>query len=696
MSQNASRIETQAQETFDWFQTLANHLRVHRQRLILSLQGEQAWCDQMVSIGKPQYQDWLVLSDRLDDEVALPFSKAETLLGQEASLVVVDLFQGLNPDVLCIASGLVKCGGLLVLLSVPPAQWSLIDDRYGVWQDDRAPGSPLFIEYFFNQLSQTPVGAVTLKQGEKLPPLPKLPTAEGVAMVSGKTGEQIEIQRRIDLWLENQHQSIALITADRGRGKSTCLGFIVQDQFAERQMSVLVTAHSRHSAAILLAQAGEVEFLAPDRLIASAPPADVLLIDEAAMLPYPMLEKLCRSYPRVLMATTTGGYEGTGQGFLLRFIARLPQDQVLRLNLDTPVRWAANDCLENWLNSNLLLKLPPQIDHLDDVRGESCRYRVLGARESSEETGLLSEIYSLMVSAHYRTRPTDLRRLMENPDLSVVLAEAAGKIIGVALLNREGGFDRPLCEQVFLGKRRPMGHLLAQMLTAQAGVRHFASHRGLRIQRIAVLSSNRRRGIGRRLVEAAIEHASEQGFDYIGASFAFEAETSAFWQRCGFSLVHIGFGRGKSSGNQSVAVLRSLNTGLDDQLAGLQSRIQQQLPVWLSQFLQAMDSASVAALLRYSQYRTSLSQLERDEVEAFARGHKGFELCFASLQRFVMQAIARMPEETPIHPWLIEKAVQNKKWDRLERKTGTLGRKQIQQKLRELIAGLEKARDDGG
>jgi tRNA(Met) cytidine acetyltransferase len=695
MSQHASRKETQAQETFNWFETLSKHLRVHRQRLILSLQGEQAWCDQMASIGKSQYQDWLVLSDRLDNEVAIPFSKAETLLGQEASLVVVDLFQGLNPDVLCIASGLVKCGGLLVLLSVPPSQWSLIDDRYGVWQDNRVPRPPLFIEYFFNKLSQTPVGAVTIKQGEKLPPLPKLPTAEELALVSDKTSEQIEIQQHIDLWLRDQHQTIALITADRGRGKSTCLGFIVQDQFAERHMSVLVTAHSRQSAAILLAQAREVEFIAPDRLIASAPPADVLVIDEAAMLPYPVLEKLCSQYPRVLIATTTGGYEGTGQGFLLRFIARLPQDQVLRLTLDTPVRWAANDCLENWLNSNLLLKLPPQVDHLDDVRGESCRYRVLGARECSEETGLLSEIYSLMVSAHYRTRPSDLRMLMENPDLSIVLAEAAGKIIGVALMNREGGFDLPLCEQVFLGNRRPMGHLLAQMITAQAGARHFASYRGLRIQRIAVLSSNRRRGIGRRLVEAAIEHASDQGFDYIGASFAFETETSAFWQSRQFALVHIGFGQGKSSGNQSVAVLRSLNTGLDDQLAELQSRIQKQLPVWLSQFLQQMDSASVASLLRYSQYRTSLSQLERDEVEAFARGHKGFELCFATVQRFVMQAIARMPGETPVHPWLIEKAVQNKKWDQLDRETGTFGRKQIQQKLRELIAGLEKAHDEG-
>ena len=189
----------------------------------------------------------------------------------------------------------------------------------------------------------------------------------------------------------------------------------------------------------------------------------------------------------------------------------------------------------------------------------------------------------------------------------------------MALLNREGGIDLPLSEQVFLGKRRPMGHLLAQMITAQAGVRQFACHRGLRIQRIAVHADLRRQGIGRSLVEAAVDHARDQGFDYIGASFAFEAETSAFWQKCQFALAHIGFGQGKSSGSQSVAVLRGLNQNLDNDVTELKSRIQNLLPVWLCQFLQSMDFASVVALLRYSRYQTTLSQLERDEIEAFTK-----------------------------------------------------------------------------
>ena len=688
MPQNAPQVVNQDQEIIDWFENLSKHLRIHRQRLILSFQGSQAWCDQMLSAGKFQYQDNLVLSNRLDNPTSVPFAKAETLLGQETSMVAVDLFQGLNPDVVCIAGGLVRRGGLLVLLSVPTSDWSSIDDRYGVWQNDVVSESHLFIEYFFSNLSKIPVGAVTIRQGEKLPPLPHLPIAQKLTMVSGKTSEQIKLLQLTDTWLREKHQSIVLLTADRGRGKSTCLGFIVKEQLVERKMSVLVTAHSRQSASVLLAQAGDVEFVAPDRLIASTPPADVLVIDEAAMLPYPMLEQLCRLYSRIIMATTTGGYEGTGQGFLLRFVDRLPRNQVLRLRISSPVRWSVDDCLENWLNTSLLLKSTATDTQAEDVPAKTCRYRVLDAGECNEEAGLLTEIYGLMVSAHYRTRPSDLRMLMENPDLSIVLAEARDKVVGVALLNREGGFELPLCEEVFLGKRRPMGHLLAQMITAQAGVRHFASHRGLRIQRIAVRSSMRRQGIGRRLVEVATQHASDQGFVYIGASFAFEAETSAFWHSCQFALAHIGFGQGKSSGNQSVAVLKSLNTALDHQLVELGSRIHSHLPSWLCQFLQSMDKTSVAALLRYSQYSYSPSQLERDEVEAFTRGNKGFELCFASLQRFVMHAIARMPRDASIHPWLIEKGVQNKNWDQLERETSIKGRKQAQSKLRELIASI--------
>jgi tRNA(Met) cytidine acetyltransferase len=693
-----------------WLQQLSIQLQNRQQRQVLSIRGDATWCDALSLVIKSRHPDALLLSDRIDDQETVAFNRVETLMGSEASIVMVDLFSGLNPDLLCIASGLINCGGLLVLLSPDIEQWSQIEDRFGIWQDDVVSETPVFAKYILNSIDMMPASGYSLRQGKGLPCVADLPQAQPTALISGKTSEQTAVLAGIDNWLLDRRQSIALIEADRGRGKSTCLGFIVRSLILDQQMSVIITAHSRQAAAILLHQANEhsnqaleFDFIAPDRLIADAKQAQVLIIDEAAMLPYPMLRQLCGMYPRVIMATTTGGYEGTGQGFLLRFIARLPSHQLARFKLIAPVRWATGDCLEAWLDNTLFLKPVPlvSIDSPESISREpsagekrelasgSFSCRMVDRATVVQDLVLLEKIYRLMASAHYRTRPSDLRMLMENPDLSIILAENNNAdLIGMVLLNREGGLPPALCEQVYLGKRRPKGHLLAQMITAQAGDRSFANYRGMRVQRIAVLENWRRCGVGSALIEAAIGCSREAQCDYIGASFGFDAESAAFWESCRFALVHIGFSAGKSSGNRSVAVLRSLNSPVDDNIERLQARIQKQLPVWLTQFLRQMDATSVVALLRYCRFVSTMASMEKDEVDAFIDGHKGFELCFASLQQFVMQSIACASGDSEIHPWLIEKVVQNRDWNRLSSCSTAKGRKPTQQKLRELVGCL--------
>jgi len=696
MSKTSQPISIHNEEFYKWLGLLSDELRVAHQRLVLSIEGDQAWCGELMLTVQSWHTDALVISDRELGDRPVTFSRVETLLGSESPVVIVDLFNGLNPDVLCIASGLVSCGGVLILLSPGPDKWGGVKDQFGIWQDNLVSRRPVFAETLFNSIGHPSNGGITLTQGKDLPPIPELPSAQPTPMISARTAEQLAVLTEIDDWLTDQNQSIALITADRGRGKSTCLGIILSDLILNRRSSVLVTAPSRQSAAILLLQARlhskvepEINFIAPDRLIVEQQGADILIIDEAAMLPYPLLHQLCRQYGKVIMATTTGGYEGTGQGFLLRCVARLPKARVRRLSLTLPVRWASGDCVEAWLESTLLLKPVPAVVPMDAGSRNSCRFRVIDAATLGEDIALLEKIYSLMTSAHYRTRPSDLRMLMENPHLDVILAEAGSDLIGVALVNREGGFDKELCEQVHLGERRPRGHLLAQMITAQAGDQYFAAYRGLRVLRIAVLETWRRAGVGRELIETATQHAGDQGFDYIGASFALDSESAAFWHSCDFSLVHIGFALGKSSGNHSVAVLRSLNQALEQHILKLQERLHNYLPVWLCQFLQSMDVASVVALLSFSRFYSAMSEMDLDEVHAFARGHKGFELCFGSLQRFTMQKIASLSRDTEIHPWLVEKAVQNRDWNRLDQASAIAGRKQAQHKLRELIRSLQ-------
>ncbi len=59
-------------------------------------------------------------------------------------------------------------------------------------------------------------------------------------------------------------------------------------------------------------------------------------------------------FPRVLLTTTVDGYEGTGRGFTLKFCASLAHFTLLQL--DNPMRYAANDPLELWVNEALLLR----------------------------------------------------------------------------------------------------------------------------------------------------------------------------------------------------------------------------------------------------------------------------------------------------------------------------------------------------
>ena len=664
-----------------WIDELLGELQRCRQRQLLVLQGPRDWCDAGLCAIRAAEPGALLISDRHADAIAQ--AAADACLGGETRLAILDLFDGLDPDLLCIAAGLVRAGGALLLLSPPLADWDLAADRYACWQDGRRSARPRFVEYFFSTLERDPQIGLIYTPREVAPPLPRMPRLSPTPLDGDRTAEQATILRRLGSWLESGQTGLAVISAARGRGKSTCLGLLAGS--LQDEGGVLVSARSRQSAALLLGLAPRAEFFAPDRLLDEAPPARLLLVDEAAAIPLSLLRQLIRLYPRCVMATTTGGYEGTGRGFMLRFLDDLATPQLLHLEIEDPVRWCRGDLLEGWLERSLMLDADAATV---GSGGGDCELQLVATPDAADES-LLAEVFVLLNSAHYRTRPSDLRMLMENPDLALLIARQGGRVVGALLLNREGGFDAALCEEVFLGRRRPRGHLLAQMLTSQAGIRGFAARRGLRVLRIAVAQDCRRRGFGGRLIEAAVEFAHAQGFEYLGASFALDPRNADFWRRTGFRLVHVGYAQGKSSGEQSVAVLRPVGDGAGNDCERMQRRVREQLPVWLTQFLQRMEHLQVAALLRLAAYRADGGQLEDDDVVAFTSGHRGFELCFASLQKYVMERIARA--ETAPDPLLIEKALQNRPWERLARESGAEGRRQLLRRLRAQVAALDKA-----
>jgi len=670
-----------------WMRELLGKLGHSRQRRLVVLQGSAEWCGSRCAELAALALPLRVFSNRPLVPAAIPLDQADGWLGDEARLVVLDLFDGFNPDLLCIAAGLVQAGGVLLLLAPPPGAWDLAADAYASWQDQSRSRAPRFVDYFFAELRADECAGQVVS-AESLPASdPSLPVLQPTLIEHGETAQQSRCLRRIERWLDSAQTGVVLIRAARGRGKSSCLGLLARRLPADYRL--LVCASSRRQAEVLLGWAPAAEFIAPDRLLQTLPEAQLVIIDEAATIPLSLLRQISRHYARLVMATTSGGYEGTGQGFMLRFVAALDARRLLQLELEDPVRWCRGDYLEAWMNRVLLLDggsaappagtleaLAPQLQVIEDPGAEDC-------------FALLQQVYRLLNAAHYRTRPSDLRMMMENPDLVLIVARAAGQVVGAALLNREGGFGAALAEQVFLGKRRPKGHLLAQMLTAQAGIEDFARHRGLRVQRIAVAEDWRRRGIGTRLLERARAFAGQHGLDYIGASFALDAQGANFWRQAGYAPAHVSFAAGKSSGDHSLAVLLPLRAAVERDLSRLGARIASQLPVWMTQFLQYMEAGQVQALLRYAGYSAGLSHHERREVEAFARGNRGFELCFVSLQRFVMQRAAG--SDAALDALLIEKAIQNRPWQALPREAAGEGRKQLLKRLRGLVEAELKA-----
>ena len=681
MCPDASQKLKNSSDVRAWLEKLKHELQSKNQRMLLSVEGGEVnnglWFDELVKC----FDSTLYLSDT-DEQADARIRKPEVLLGQEAQLVAIDLSSGLNPDALTLASGLVRAGGVLALLSGGIENWTTSADQYGIWQDEKLSDSSKFAHYFFDQINESS-SALRIIEGKDHPQIPDLEISPLTGFNDGKTVEQKWIVDKTTEILASQQKSLIVITAARGRGKSTCLGLIARQLELQVGFKSIVTASSRKSAQIALQQNSELEFFAPDQLLNKSIESDVLLIDEAARVPYSILNQLTQKFGRVVMATTTDGYEGTGQGFLLRFVKRWQKSKLTRLDIKHPVRWGDKDLLENWFNRVFMLNFT--VDSEKTENNQETVFHSLSI-DQLQKSEMLEPTYRLMMSAHYRSRPSDLRQIMENPDLHFLIAVQNSTVVGVLILNREGELDAKLSEEIYFGRRRPKGHLLAQMVTVQASVPEFSCFRGLRIIRIAVNQSYRRQGIGSELIRRAQVYAKEKRYDYIGACFAVDPGMSDFWKFCSFSLLHLGFGEGKSSGSHTALVGRPLNEELEACFESLSVNLENKLPFWFIQFLHRLDVESVVSILSLSRYRTTFSTLDENEIRAFTTGHKPLETSLVSLQRLAIQAISNAKIAEQDNALVIRKIIQNWQWDKIVKELGFSGRKQIENRLREILA----------
>ena len=549
------------------FSDALREARHNHHRILIVLSGSRAWCKKIADAWYAAAKQRVWIGDTSKYIDAISAAKAKQVLGSEYSLAVLDAHAGLSPDCLAAVSGTVVAGGVLVLLTPVWDQWGTVPDldyvRLASYPHEVSSLSSYFLLHIKKSVAEFSENSTVVfhwRQGcERDDALLHLSHAFDFSALDAvkKTDTPTVAQQRCleQLML---HSGISVLFADRGCGKSATLGFAAA-AWKKKGKSVLLVAPSRTAARSVFRYAGsDLPFCAPDYLLADATiTADMLLIDEAAAIPLSMLFALLARFPHVVLATTTDGYEGTGQGFVLRFLRELDRRFLSwqRLVLDAPMRWAADDPLSHWLYATLLLdaKEPVFAERDNDL---PLTFELVSQQCLSQNKILLREIYGLLRSAHYRTTPDDLRFLLDAPTVSLYRLVRHAQTLAVALLIEEGSLDAEMAEEIAAGRRRPRGHLLVQSLAVHLQQPQFLQQRVSRVVRIAVHTQYQSQGLGSQLLQAILQEQKKCGVCAVGSSFSAAPDVLRFWQKNGFELLRVGHRRQAASAEPSALVLK--------------------------------------------------------------------------------------------------------------------------------------------
>lgn len=391
----------------------------------------------------------------------------------------------------------------------------------------------------------------------------------------------------VDAIVEKTLRSTVALTAARGRGKSAALGVAVAAAVAHGYSNIFITSPSPENLKTLFEfilkgfdALGYVDHqdysimqsTQPDQnkvivridlhrqhrqIIQYMKPedshilgqAELLVIDEAAAIPLPLVRKLMGPY-LVFMASTINGYEGTGRSLSLKLIQQLREQSrgksnngsthvvdrstgketrdgtettmtgrsLREITLSEPIRYAQGDSVERWLNDLLCLdatlprsKLSTQgCPHPSECQLFHVNRDTLFSYNPAAEK-FLQKMMALYVASHYKNTPNDLQLMSDAPahQLFVLTAPAEENklpeplcVIQVAL---EGQISRESVLNSLSRGQRAGGDLIPWIVSQQFQDENFASLSGARVVRIATNPDYVRMGYGSRALELLVD-----------------------------------------------------------------------------------------------------------------------------------------------------------------------------------------------
>ncbi|MGF1801465.1 GNAT family N-acetyltransferase [Vibrio gigantis] len=624
-----------------------------------------------------------------------PVKKGQQLLGRECQLLVCDFREQFDANSFSAALGSLVGGGLLLVL-LPKVDDSKNSESFG----------QRWLKLHFDKLLSISQSDEQVSVVEAVNSLPQKLNHDSSTDRFEQQKTAVELVKKV---VTGHRKRPLILTADRGRGKSSTLGIAAAQLLAERQgLNIIVTAPSvkaiepvfTHAlqrldtcevinATHIGYQGGSLRFVAPDELLKSKPGCDLLLVDEAAAIPIPMLKSMVGSYHRMVFSTTVHGYEGSGRGFGIKFEAWLSEHRAgwKGYKLEQPIRWNNNDPLECWLFDCFLLgdgacPIESAVDESEELPDGALN--LLSLVELSKADCLvnpqkLQQCFALLVDAHYQTSPNDLMQFLNNPAIHLFAAWQQDECLGCMLVTEEGGLDKELIAQVQVGKRRPQGHLAPVLLANQLGSVEAATSRCLRVMRIAVSIRHQGLGIGRWMLEQLSEQAVQtEQVDYLATSFGATSDLISFWSDSEFVPVHIGHQRDQASGCHSVLMVKSLNQNSQSWISQLQRHFERSFCFLVSGSLASLETDMVRVLLPNSVQ--AVSEFEIQLVRSYVNGGNSYDAISFSVLNLILLSNAR---EASISDLLIAKVVQQKEWVACVEQFNLVGRKQAEVQFRQ-------------
>lgn len=497
-------------------------------------------------------------------------SAIEELLGTEAGYVVLLVPKLLRPNLVAAAAETVRAGGVVALVAPPLHEWRPGGEatigaykRYIIGRLGAAR-SIFWADLDFGTVYASKVPGCCARR----PPgpggyKPSTPMPRRL-LEAAATLEQAQRLDEIVGFLRGRGRSV-FIVGDRGRGKSGLMaltaaylihshmvGFVsvtapsvwnvqsffkVLDEALDR-LGVRHWSVRRHG--VVVGVAGpwfHVRYHTPDQ----ATPGPYMFIDEAAALGPSRLRALAARSPRVIASTTIHGYEGSGR-VLAHIAENVLPEPLLRVELQTPVRYPPGDPLEEWLYETFMLRAeePPTPS---EAKPDAVTVRAIDRLALAEDYETLRHIYAILVTAHYRNEPDDLALMLDAPHHRLYVAEAGGSVVAAADVAEE--------EPSTPWEHRILYDKLADASTTYTGTR------GWRVVRIAVHPQLQRRGIGSRLLSAVEDEARREGADWLGAIYG-RSGVTRFWLRNGFLPVYVSPLPSRATGEHNIGVAKGL------------------------------------------------------------------------------------------------------------------------------------------